>query len=100
MDKDLMRQHPTILGMIRVFDSDGKNESIKDIQTTLQTDTEIFLDERVRWQFEKNPERFSPEVLDTGTSISLEIPDHVGKQFETLGMEPSFDHYPQSADDE
>ena len=84
LDKEIIRKHPTILGLIRVFESDGKNESIKDIQTTLQTDTEIFLDERVRWQFGQNPNRVKPNVLDTGTSISVEIPDNVGRQFETL----------------
>ena len=84
LDKEATRLHPVILGLIRIFESDGKNESIRDIQTTLQTDTEIFLDERVQWQFGSNPNQISPAILDSGTSISLEIPDNVGRQFEVL----------------
>lgn len=83
MDEDIQKEHPKIIGMLTPYE--GKDsDAIQDIELTLRQDLRIFDTDTVKYQFDENPDKASPEDLVHGISIFLAIPDHLLKQYSTI----------------
>lgn len=83
MDEDIQKEHPKIIGMLTPYE--GKDsEAANDIELTLRQDLRIFDTDTVKYQFDENPDKASPEDLVQGISIFLAIPDHLLKQYSTI----------------
>lgn len=83
MDEDVQTNHPKVIGMLTPYD--GKDsDAIQDIELTLRQDLRIFDTDTVKYQFDENLDKTTPEDLIHGISIFLTIPDHLLKQYSTL----------------
>lgn len=80
MDEDMQTNHPKVIGMLTPYD--GKDsDAIQDIELTLRQDLRIFDTDTVKYQFDDNPLKASPQDLINGISIFLALPDHLLKQY-------------------
>lgn len=80
MDEDIQINHPKVIGMLTPYD--GKDsDAIQDIELTLRQDLRIFDTDTVKYQFDDNPLKASPQDLINGISIFLALPDHLLKQY-------------------
>lgn len=80
MEEDMQTNHPKVIGMLTPYD--GKDsDAIQDIELTLRQDLRIFDTDTVKYQFDDNPLKASPQDLINGISIFLALPDHLLKQY-------------------
>ena len=80
MDDSFNEEHPKIIGMLRPYE--GKDsESMQDIELTLRQDLRIWDTDSIKYQFDENPNKASPEDLVNDISVFVALPDNLIKQY-------------------
>ena len=80
MDDEFADTHPKIIGMLRPYE--GKDsESMQDIELTLRQDLRIWDTDSIKFQFDENPKKASPEDLINDISVFVALPDNLIKQY-------------------
>lgn len=83
MDDLFADNHPKIIGMLRPYE--GKDsESMQDIELTLRQDLRIWDTDSVKYQFDENPNKASPEDLINEISVFVALPDNLIKQYSPI----------------
>lgn len=83
MDDSFNEKHPKIIGMLRPYE--GKDsESMQDIELTLRQDLRIWDTDSVKYQFDENPNKASPEDLTDDISVFMALPDNLIKQYSPI----------------
>lgn len=80
MDDAFNEDHSKIIGMLRPYE--GKDsESMQDIELTLRQDLRIWDTDSIKYQFDENPNKASPEDLVNDISVFVALPDNLIKQY-------------------
>lgn len=83
MDDSFNEEHPKIIGMLRPYE--GKDsESMQDIELTLRQDLRIWDTDSVKYQFDENSKKASPEDLINEVSVFMALPDNLIKQYSPI----------------
>ena len=83
MDDSFNEKHPKIIGMLRPYE--GKDsESMQDIELTLRQDLRIWDTDSIKYQFDENPNKASPEDLTNDISVFMALPDNLIKQYSPI----------------